>query len=90
MDRSAERMKRKRPHRVPLSAEALALIERLPRTSEFLFAVNGNGKPIVAMSSAQGAASARWRRFTVHGFRSAFRDWGGERTNAPRELIEVR
>ena len=27
--------------------------------------------------------------FTVHGFRSAFRDWGGERTNAPRELLEV-
>jgi integrase len=26
---------------------------------------------------------------TVHGFRSAFRDWGGERTNAPRELLEV-
>ena len=27
--------------------------------------------------------------FTVHGFRSSFRDWGGERTNAPRELLEV-
>jgi integrase len=26
---------------------------------------------------------------TVHGFRSAFRDFGGERTNAPRELLEV-
>jgi integrase len=26
---------------------------------------------------------------TVHGFRSAFRDWGGERTSAPRELLEV-
>jgi integrase len=27
--------------------------------------------------------------FTVHGFRSAFRDWAGERTHAPRELLEV-
>ena len=44
------RMKRKREHRVPLSAEALALIERLPRNGEYLFSVNGNGKPIVAMS----------------------------------------
>ena len=26
---------------------------------------------------------------TVHGFRIAFRDWGGERTNAPREILEV-
>jgi hypothetical protein len=26
---------------------------------------------------------------TVHGFRSSFRDWAGERTNYPRELAEV-
>src|SRR5262249_43393070 len=26
--------------------------------------------------------------FTVHGFRSAFRDWAGERTNFPRDVIE--
>ncbi len=25
---------------------------------------------------------------TVHGFRSAFRDWAGESTNHPREVIE--
>jgi integrase len=27
--------------------------------------------------------------FTVHGFRSAFRDWAGERTNFPREIAEA-
>ena len=27
--------------------------------------------------------------FTVHGFRSAFRDWAGERTNFPREVAEA-
>jgi integrase len=26
---------------------------------------------------------------TVHGFRSAFRDWAGERTNFPREIAEA-
>jgi integrase len=26
---------------------------------------------------------------TVHGFRSSFRDWGGERTNHPREVLEM-
>ena len=26
---------------------------------------------------------------TVHGFRASFRTWAGERTNFPRELIEV-
>ncbi|MBK8793910.1 MAG: hypothetical protein IPN59_12415 [Holophaga sp.] len=25
---------------------------------------------------------------TVHGFRSTFRDWAGEQTNFPREIIE--
>jgi integrase len=26
---------------------------------------------------------------TAHGFRSAFRDWAGERTNFPREVCEA-
>jgi integrase len=26
---------------------------------------------------------------TVHGFRSSFRDWAGETTNFPREVIEA-
>jgi integrase len=26
--------------------------------------------------------------FTVHGFRSTFRDWAGDRTNYAREVIE--
>jgi integrase len=25
---------------------------------------------------------------TVHGFRSSFRDWGGDKTNYPRDLLE--
>ena len=83
------RMKRSREHRVPLSNEAVKLIERLPRHGEHLFAVNGNGKPIVAMSLRKALHRHGGDGFTVHGFRSAFRDWGGERTNAPRELLEV-
>ena len=82
-------MKRAREHRVPLSAEAMKLIERLPRNGEYLFTVNGNGKPIVAMSLRKALHRHGGDGFTVHGFRSAFRDWGGERTNAPRELLEV-
>ena len=84
-----ERMKRKREHRVPLSAEAMKLIERLPRNGEYLFTVNGNGKPIVAMSLRKALSRHGGDGFTVHGFRVGFRDWGGERTNAPRELLEV-
>ena len=67
----------------------MKLIERLPRNGEYLFTVNGNGKPIVAMSLRKALHRHGGDGFTVHGFRSAFRDWGGERTNAPRELLEV-
>ena len=84
-----QRMKRKREHRVPLSDEAIKLIERLPRTGEYLFTVNGNAKPIVAMSLRKALARHGGDGFTAHGMRSAFRDWGGECTSAPRELLEV-
>ena len=67
----------------------MALIERLPRTGEFLFTVNGNAKPIVAMTLRKALHRHGGDDVTVHGFRSAFRDWGGERTSAPRELLEV-
>ena len=82
------RMKRSREHRVPLSKEALKLIEPLPRTSEFLFSINGS-KPIVAMSLRKALHRAGAADFTVHGMRSAFRTWADEHTSHPRELKEV-
>jgi integrase len=30
-----------------------------------------------------------YKDFTVHGFRSTFRDWAAERTNFPREVAEL-
>jgi integrase len=83
------RMKRKKEHRVPLSVEALALIEWLPRNGEFLFTVNGNGRPIVAMSLRKALARRAGEGLTVHGLRSSFRTWADERTNVPREIKEV-
>jgi integrase len=83
------RMKRSREHRVPLSDEAIKLIERLPRNGDHLFTVNGSGKPIVSMSLRKALHRHGGAGVTVHGFRSAFRDWGGEKTAAPRELLEV-
>jgi integrase len=83
------RMKRRRSHRIPLSGEALALIERLPRNGEYLFTVNDNGKPIVAMSLRKALARHAGEGFTVHGLRSSFRTWADERTAFPREIKEV-
>jgi integrase len=82
------RMKRGRPHRIPLSTEALALIERLSRKGEHLFTVNG-GKPIVGMSLRKALARHAGEGSTVHGLRSSFRTWADERTNFQREIKEV-
>jgi integrase len=84
----AARMKAGKEHRVPLSAEALALLEELPLMagSEFVFPAARGG----ALSDM--TLSAVLRRMAVdavpHGFRSTFRDWAGERTAHPREVIE--
>jgi integrase len=61
----------------------------LPRNGEYLFTVSGNVNPVAALSLRNALQRHGGTGFTVHGFRSAFRDWGGERTNAPRELLEA-
>lgn len=88
----AERMKAGRPHRVPLSDEARAIIETLRPLSTggdaFVFeGVKGKGLSNAAMAAVlkrMGVAG-----ITVHGFRSAFRDWAGETTAYPREVCEA-
>jgi integrase len=84
-----ERMKGGRSHRVPLSVEALTLVERLPRNGEYLFTVTGSGKPIVGMSLRKALARHAGEGFTVHGLRSSFRTWADERTNFQREIKEI-
>jgi len=86
-----ERMKAGRPHRVPLSGRAVAILRRLERTrgdGEFVFPGHAKGKPLSNM--AMGMALRRLKLgVTVHGFRSSFRDWGGNETTFPREIVET-
>jgi integrase len=81
------RMKGGREHRVPLSAEALALLAAMPQGEGFIFKAPRGG----ALSDM--TLSAVLRRMNVpavpHGFRSTFRDWAAERTNYPNELAEM-
>ncbi|HEX3423030.1 MAG TPA: integrase arm-type DNA-binding domain-containing protein [Sphingomicrobium sp.] len=84
-----ERMKAGKEHRIPLSDAAVALIEAMPRVkgSDYVFAAPRGG----ALSDmALTAVLKRMERsdLTVHGFRSTFRDWAGETTAYPREVIE--
>lgn len=87
-----DRMKAKREHRVPLSPAALTVLQRARsehKTSDFIFP---SAKPDKPMSNA--AMTAVLKRsghgdLTVHGFRSAFRDWAAETTEHSNEVVEM-
>jgi integrase len=85
-----ERMKGGREHRVPLSERAMVILIELHgvRISDFVFPGFKPGQPLSNM-----ALDAVLRRakvdFTVHGFRSAFRDWAGDSTAFARDVVEA-
>ena len=86
----AERMKANKPHRVPLSKEAMALLKSLPGNRDgWLFP--GSGRKPRPMTTAATLKVAKELRvgLTGHGFRSTFRDWAGDETSHPREVAEA-
>jgi integrase len=91
-------------HRVPLSQRAIALLDAIKPDKvdphALVFPGERSGKPLTdaALSNLidrmQSSGEPRWvdedgRPITVHGFRSTFRDWAGDETHFPRELIEA-
>lgn len=84
-----ERMKAGREHRVPLSGAAITVLNKLERTSDYLFPGQTEGKPLSNMAMEMCLRRMGMAHYTVHGFRSAFRDWAGEETNFPREVAEM-
>ena len=87
-----ERMKAGREHRVPLSDAALELLREMLRVAEsgdWVFPGGRAGKPLSNMAMAMLLKRMKRDDLTVHGFRSTFRQWCAEATNAPRELAEA-
>jgi integrase len=82
----ASRMKAGLLHRVPLSGRAMEIVERMAeiRTGDLVFAGQRRRRPLSASSLARLCRAG----VTIHGFRSAFRDWAGEETSFPREIAE--
>jgi integrase len=82
----AERMKSGRPHRVPLSTHALFLLATVNRVNVYIF------PGVHAAAISEGAMRKVLLRMgvavTVHGFRSAFRDWAAETTAYPNHVVE--
>ena len=86
----AERMKAGKEHRVPLSDAALKLMGERGDDSNLVFGSDAKaGKPISDMSMTAVLRRMKLNGVTVHGFRSSFRDWAGETTAFPREVIEA-
>lgn len=87
----AHRMKAARQHRVPLSPPALELVKAMwaARTGDFVFPGQKPQRPLSNMAMEMQLRRMKLDLFTVHGFRSSFRDWAGETTQFPREIAEA-
>ena len=87
----AQRMKAGRLHRVPLSATALAILAGLgsARISEFVFPGQRPGRPLSSSAMEMLLRRMKADEYTSHGFRSAFRDWTGDRTDFSRDIAEA-
>nr|WP_237437917.1 site-specific integrase [Altericroceibacterium endophyticum] len=86
-----ERMKAGVDHSVPLSDAALQLLVQMKPSklvpNERIFAINGASRSNMAM--AMLLRRMNYGHVTTHGFRSTFRDWAGDCTQYPREIIET-
>lgn len=87
----AERMKAKRPHRVPLSKRCIEILGQAKplksETSDYVFPGTVELKPLSDMTFSK-LLKELGIDAVPHGFRSSFRDWAGEQTNFPREVCE--
>ena len=82
------RMKAGREHIVPLSDRAIQLLGT-PAGDGYPFPGAQAGRPLSNMAMLELLRGIKGNGYTVHGFRSAFRDWCREQTNFPRELAEL-
>jgi integrase len=84
-----ERTKAGRQHKIPLCDRAIAILRSLPREGDFVFIGSRKGSAISSMAMAVLLKRMGRNDVTVHGFRSSFRDWAGERTSYPNHVIEM-
>ena len=79
----ARRMKAETEHRVPLTDRAIEILEHVKFLSNAMpFKLSNMGMDMLLRRMDEDD-------YTVHGFRSSFRDWVGEETAFPREIAEA-
>jgi integrase len=87
----AANMKTGQPFRVPLSPAALAILEKqriVASASALVFPSPYTGKRLGAASLNDALLRQRCE-YTIHGWRSSFRDFAGDMTDAPQEVAEA-
>lgn len=85
-----DRTKTDTVHRVPLTDQMLAVLDPLKALrSEVVFEGQRRHKPLSNMSMLMLLRRMGVDNVTVHGFRSAFRDWASEEGNVSREVAEL-
>lgn len=88
----ATRMKAQKEHRVPLCARSVEILDAaIALTGEhpLMFCNPVTGKAYSDAVFTSLLHKGLGLDYTMHGFRSSFRDWGAEQTSHPRELLEV-
>ena len=87
----AEWMKSGKEHRIPLSDEALMVIDRQRKAKQgdYVFPGLKPDRPLSNMALLVLLRRMKRTDLTVHGFRSSFRDWASERTSYQREVAEA-
>jgi integrase len=85
-----ERMKAKKEHRVPLTDEAVDILKRIPKLNflEHIFVNSKTNAPLSSHALLQKLSQTSGD-YTVHGFRSSFRDWVSEETAHARDVAEA-
>lgn len=86
----AERMKAGKEHRIPLSERAVQVLRSTPRLegNPYVFPGARAKRPLSNMAMLEMLRGMRGDGLTVHGFRSAFRDWITETTLHPDAIAE--
>jgi integrase len=85
----ASRMKTGVEHRVPLSPEAIAVLEHMAelRHSDFIFP--GQSGALSKNSLRKRLADMGYGHITIHGLRASFRTWCAKSTNFAPEIAEA-
>lgn len=93
----ATRIKSGQQHRVPLSKQAIAILESVPRMvgNPYIFLGRRDNKPLSNMALLKQmrdmgyGANCKRGDYVPHGFRSSFRDWTGEISTFPTDFTEM-